>query len=779
MRLQFDLRLVDELRGTLEGPQGQKRPCSVCLSAFVNLPGGRLRGAGRLDIPLVTNHSPVTVEGHLHPFAIFYRIRGSDTRGEPLVLEGQRPLAARGAGRHFSLELGTEDSKARVTGRAPLGRLLRSLRLRVRPGVSVSLRGPAALPRARTLLALIEGIFWDCENREPDPATLLERLGRDVRGWGAYGLVAITLVADLVALLGTGRTLVRLGPSQRQELLGRLLDARGLVRPGLGALLSVPFKLAFAAAPEVHARLEVPYRKDPPAPEPAPRWMQQIFAASTFVADETVECEVVVVGTGAGGAVVAKELAERGHAVALIEAGAFLRREAFTGNPRDMMPRLYRAKGATFSVGNVPIVLPMGRAVGGSTLINSATCFRAPEAVLNAWAAAGLTDFTPEKMAPFYERVEGIIHVQECEERYIGPIGEVIREGCRRLGYSCGPLRHNTIDCDGQGVCTQGCPTDAKQSTNIAYVPKALSSGAQLFTGFEVEEILTDGERAVGVRATGRSDDGRRVRLTCLAHGVVLSCGSLITPTLIQKNRLVRSNPWIGSNLTIHPAAYVGAIFPGRMMKNHCSIPQGYMIDAFHDEGIMFEGATAPFMLLMALMPGLGRDYGAMVDSYHQLGIFGFMIKDTGTGWVRPGVGQVPLVIYNLSRTDRRRLVRAMRILSEVFVAAGAQSLILPTLERPLVRDPQALPAALQRRWQSRDFLLSAYHPVGSARVGLSARDSATSLDHECHRVPGLFVVDASSIPGSLGVNPQLTIMALATRAAERISHRLETRGAL
>ena len=635
---------------------------------------------------------------------------------------------------------------------------------------------PKRLAFRAAALAMADTVFHDSPGRALEPDAVVSQWEALLDGVPG-GTAAFSLLAGFFNLLTVpryGRTFAGLPAAERLAFVNRLLDSRFFIPRMLGVSASLPYKFAYVSSPQAHAAAGILFRKEKVQPEPEPRWMRQINPAGGFTADETIEADVVVVGTGAGGAVAAKELAEKGLAVAIIEAGAFHRREEFTGNPLDMIPMLYHGKGTTATLGNALIPIQIGRAVGGTTLINSATCFRTPEEILNQWVAMGLTDFSPEKMAPYFERVEGILHVEECQSKYVGPIGEVIREGCEKLGYSCGPLRHNTIDCDGQGVCTQGCPKDAKQSTNISYIPRALSAAAQLFTGFEAREIITEGQRAVGIRAVGMGKGGRPITLTCRARAVILSGGAFLTPILIQKNRLARGNRWIGRNLTIHPCVFSIAEFPDRDMQNHATIPQGFMIDEFTKQGLKFEGGTPPFMIFASILPGIGKPYTDLLESFNHLAIFGCMVKDTATGFVRPGPNGWPLIFYNLSRRDTDNLARALSILGNVYFAAGARRVFLPTFDHPLVETTADLEKAVARNWKPRDMLLSAYHALGTARMGLHDRDSAIDTNHQCHQVPGLFVVDGSSIPTGLGVNPQETIMAFATRAAERIAELLE-----
>src|SRR5207247_2186209 len=160
----------------------------------------------------------------------------------------------------------------------------------------------------------------------------------------------------------------------------------------------------------------------------------------------------------------------------------------FNGRSTDMQRLLYRDMGATFALGNAAIFLPVGKSVGGSTTINSGTCYRPPARVLASWRdKLGLADFTPEMMEPYLDKVETTLGVATAEARYLGGVARMIAKGCDALGYKHRPLRRNAPGCDGQGVCCFGCPTDAKSSTNVSYVPLALKAGATLVKGIRAE----------------------------------------------------------------------------------------------------------------------------------------------------------------------------------------------------------------------------------------------------------------------------------------------------
>ncbi len=652
---------------------------------------------------------------------------------------------------------------------------------------------PRTLPMRQTAVRLAEALFPAGEVLEAGGEDTIKRLEQiQISGSGAVRRIFSTALFGIewLCLLTTGKRFSRAAIEERTRWLENpMASASGfkrlLLRPAL--LLLTPFRLvlltllkvSFINTDDAHSRLRTVRRPaglpralvggevswgESYAPEPQEPWERQIVKAESFDADEVMEADAVVVGTGAGGGPVAKELAEKGFAVAIIEAGRLYRRQDDPAGAQEML----------FTLGNTFVLLPVGKAVGGTTFINSGTCFRTPDEILMRWAGQGMPELHPDRMAPYFDEVEKRIKVAEAEAKYVGPVGEVIRRGSEKLGYHSMNLRRNAFECEGKALCTMGCPHGAKQSTNRSYIPLALKSKASLFTGFKVREILTGGERAIGVHAYGRGRDGRTVRLTVFARAVILAAGTLLTPPLIQRNGLVRGNRWVGRNLTFHPATGSAAIVPGVEMRTHECIPQGYCVDEFQEEGIMFEGANIPLTGWAVLQQGVGKRYMDMLERFPNMANFGYMVEDTSKGVVRPGLGERPLITYWMNQKDLANLVRGMATLGRIFLAAGAEAVYCATLNMFTMTSEDDVRRFEARRWRPRDFFLSAYHPLGTARVGPGPRVSAVSMDHECHAVPGLFVVDGSGVPESIGVNPQVTIMAMSTRAAHRIADLLE-----
>jgi choline dehydrogenase-like flavoprotein len=481
--------------------------------------------------------------------------------------------------------------------------------------------------------------------------------------------------------------------------------------------------------------------------------------------DTEVRCQVAVIGSGAGGGVIAAELAERGIDVVIIEAGRWFEHDELGRDPTDVLRKVYEDGGTTLAWGRPSIPIPLGKSVGGSTTINSGTCFRTPDPVLDRWAKNGL-HIDRGHLDACYSKVEERINVQSVPEELLGGSSRVVARGAEAMGLEHGPLSRNIRGCKQSGVCAFGCPRNAKQSTNITYVPWALEAGARLFTGVRATELLRSGGRAAGVH--GRDQNGRR--LTVRADVVVSSCGTITGVPLLRKMGIRSSH--LGRNLTIHPCAKIVAQMP-EVVNGWEDTPQGYGLSGFQGEGLMFEGAFVPPEYTSIAMPFVGRAFTDVMEAYPHLAMFGFMVADQPSGRVFTGPHGRPLIRYMLHKKDQALIRRGLQILAELFFVAGAERIFLPIAG---MEEQQTLSAALEALSGPINPMaleLAAFHPLGTARMSSTRRKGVVDPDLESWEIPGLYVVDGSVVPTAIGVNPQVTIMALATRAAETIAARL------
>jgi choline dehydrogenase-like flavoprotein len=492
-----------------------------------------------------------------------------------------------------------------------------------------------------------------------------------------------------------------------------------------------------------------------------------IVRGADLGADEHVSADVVVVGTGAGGAVVAAELAAAGADVVLLEEGPYRRGAEFTARPLEQIRMLYRGLGMTGAIGNCFLPIPLGRCVGGTTTINSGTCFRALEPALRRWETEfGLAGLAAA-LAPGYERVEKALQVAPVPEGLLGRCDERVRSACERLGWRGSVIPRNAAGCRGTGVCALGCPRDAKQATHVSYVPRALERGARLVTGARVERILVDRPENVawGVLASLVDDAGRPTgrRLRVLAGRVVLAAGALATPGLLLRSG-VRARH-LGRHLHVHPAVRVLARFDERIAAWE-GVPQAWHVHEFEAEGIFLQGQFVPPALHAPNLPGFGSEHKQRMARYAEMGSFGALVSDRSEGRVL-GNGTV---LYWMRRGDVGRMRRAVGLTARLLFAAGAREVYPGVRTHPVLRSPPEAESLLEARVRASDLEMMAFHPMGTARMAADPARGAVGPDGAVFGCRNLHVADASLLPSSCGVNPQLTIMALATRVADALA---------
>ena len=566
------------------------------------------------------------------------------------------------------------------------------------------------------------------------------------------------------------RPLSKLQEKKRLDYLNRFWLKATLPKRLTFRLLTIVLKASYLDDPVIFDGIGLEYRKPVVKKGKQPRWRKQILHGRHMEHNHTMEAEVVVVGTGAGGATVAHELARKGNAVVMVEEGDYFDRTRFSGRPFEMQSMMYMRSGMTTALGNVPIPVPLGRTVGGSTTINSGTCFRTPRRVLRGWREdLGLREYTPANMEPYFQRVETILEVQPADMKVVGKNGEIIARGADRLGYRHGPLLRNAPDCDGQSCCAMGCPSGAKRSTDVSFVPKALQSNANLLCRVRAEEILIKGGRAAGVRARSL-DTGKQV--TVRAPVVVLSAGAFGTPLMLMKQKLCNSSGQLGRNLSLHPAVAALAMMDEEVNPEK-SIPQGYMVDEFQEEGLLFEGVAFPLDALSLIIGFIGRKSQEIIQNYKRLASFGVMVCDTSRGRVVPGLSGEPFAFYRMNRQDFSQILRGIGILVKIYLAADAREVFVNVHRWKPMRTLADLEDNLRLKNRPSDVDMSAFHPLGSCHMSGFRGRSVCDPNGETYDVRNLFIADGSLIPPSLGVNPQITISAVAARVGDYIHDRI------
>lgn len=495
--------------------------------------------------------------------------------------------------------------------------------------------------------------------------------------------------------------------------------------------------------------------------------------------DLDLHCDVVVVGSGAGGAVVATELALAGQDVIVVEEGPQISAEEHGAmRQTESLRHVWREAGMTASIGvfGAPTVnVTMGRVLGGSSMLTGGVCFRTPEPVLDAWAKhiaehTGDTQGLDSKgLEPCFEHVERAIHVEEVPLEMRSKSTALFAEGAALRGHPVTPTRRNTRGCNGCGRCNFGCPHLAKLSVDLAYLPRAVQAGARLYSDVMIDEVSIAHGRAVGV--VGRTLDGEartRRKVKIRSKRVVVACGGMHTPVLLQASGLGGIGSQVGRGLTLHPGCRVFARFADPVRGWRGALQSAYS-DKLWNEGVLMMSLFVPPSVIAAQLPGVGPAHTRLASQVDHIAMFGVMVHDEGGGVVqRNPFGREPFSFYRWSPHDRRALMLGLREVGETFFAAGAKEIFLPFLGMAGL-DADAFRRVAFEGVPASRIECASQHPLGSCRMGPSAADSAVDPWGQSWDVRELYVADGSILPSSLGVNPQVSIMAMATRIAWRL----------
>ncbi|MBX3185415.1 MAG: GMC family oxidoreductase [Labilithrix sp.] len=488
----------------------------------------------------------------------------------------------------------------------------------------------------------------------------------------------------------------------------------------------------------------------------------------------SAKVDVVVVGSGAGGAVVARELARDGRSVLVLEEGGHYSPSEYGAmTPSNTFRRMARESGMSIAmgVGDTPLIsLLAGKCVGGSSVLTGAVCFRIPDEVLHVWSdELSLSRMTPEGVDPYFTEVEKICHVETVPTHMRSRATELFVEGAARLDIPMKSMRRNTHGCKGAARCNFGCPNGAKMSVDVSFLPDAVRHGATIVSDALVERVEVTGGRARGVR--GRFLDGVTgepgVRFEVRAKVVIVACGSMHTPILLRRSGL--DSPHIGRHLTLHPAVRIGALFDERVDGWDGALQSVYT-DHFLGEGIWLNGVYSAVNVLAAAFPGVGHEHRRLVKNIPNLAFFGGMVHDDGGGQVRRWFSREPLVLYRMIRRDKERLFKTIQILSKIAFAAGAREVLVPIFGMSTVKNQKELDFLSDYALHASRVECMAFHPLGSAKMSTRPEAGVVKPSGETWAVENLFVIDGSILPTSIGVNSQLPIMGISMMLARALA---------
>jgi choline dehydrogenase-like flavoprotein len=561
----------------------------------------------------------------------------------------------------------------------------------------------------------------------------------------------------------------RLGPVAQEDFLHRLERSRLSLHHDLLLMAKLFSTLGYAVAPQVQERIGFEIRcarADGTVPEPAGS------LGDTEPHGEGEECDVVIVGSGAGGAVAADMLAAAGLDVLVLEAGGHYNRDNYPSDHLDAISELYRDAGLTIADGRPPIPVPVAKVVGGTTVINSGTCFRAPEPVLEDWRNRFGVAWAHDLEADFAE-AEETLHVTQLDPERMGRNGQLAMEGAAAIGASGAPIFRNAGSCVQCSSCPFGCEIDAKRGMHVSYLPRAVAAGARIRSGVDVHRVVTENGRAVGVEAAvdpgmrgQRRPRGRQPFTVGARRAVIVAGGALGTPELLQRSGL--GGRQVGRNLHIHPACWVGARYEEEV-RGWDGVMQSFYLDEWEPERVLLEATFTPLAFGGAWLLGAGRAHQRAMLDFGHVGSIGVHLCDQSSGRVGLGAEGSLRASYRLTSDDARRLAFGIARAAEVHFAAGAVE-VYPNIARVGVLKPGDLAQFEATAFKPAELRLEAFHPMGTARMAADPGEGACGIDGAVHGTRDLYVADASLFPTSVGVNPMMTVIAFAKQVARGVA---------
>jgi len=599
--------------------------------------------------------------------------------------------------------------------------------------------------------------------------------------------------SPFINLLLTGRPtrFTRLRPPEREAYLQSWAASRLAVkRQGFHAVKRLAASLYFSrpTSGSSHPLWERIHYEPPSSPAGVP---DPLAGLGPIVPESDVEenADVCVVGSGAGGSVVAARAAAAGYRVVVLETGSWFPGLGYPRGEREAHDRLFLGRGILTTTDHAVGILA-GAAVGGATVINWMTCLPPRPEARAEWARDGGMDGVD---GPAFERAFSAISTRlnvSTLESEVNASNEVLRRGSLALGYRQGTdwevIPRNAVGCRSRcGFCTFGCPYAARQSSLTTFLRDALAQGARLYASTAADTVEVVQGRAAGVRARYRSD-GRTRSVHVRARAVVVAAGALETPALLLRSGV--RHPGVGVGFRIDPTTALAGEFP-QPVRTWDGPHQTIGVYRFQTSD---EGAHGPWIEVAPAHPGLAAtalpwsgaaEFRHLMERIEHVATPIVLVRDVGEGRVTIDADGRARPQYTLTSRDRRNLVRGVVETGRILRAAGATRIL--SLHTPSIEVGDGLRTvseadldAFIHRVRSagireNSVALFSAHPMGSARAGTDPRRSAARPTGEVHGVDGLWIGDSSLLPSAPGANPMMSIMALAWRTSDHLLARL------
>lgn len=502
--------------------------------------------------------------------------------------------------------------------------------------------------------------------------------------------------------------------------------------------------------------------------------------------DVVENADVCVIGSGAAGAVLVKELAESGRSVVLLERGGYYEGKDMNQRDADMVPLLWKNGGFSFD-DNLRILIAQGSCLGGSTIINDAVCFDPPDRVKAEWRSLGV-DFTDKEWSAHVERVNRILSVTEVSDAEMNRNNRMLKVGAEKIGLrDHRKNRRNCVNCMQCGFCHLGCHYETKQNVLVTYLHEALGrpdSQVRIYCNCYASRIAHEDGIARGVEGEFRDAEGRPVyRIHVNAKVVVLSAGAIASTKLLLQNGIAQQTA--GRGLCLHPAPFVLGDFDYEIKGNQ-GVPMAYTVHDFgvtrktdeirdqhnfRDGEFLLESVFLPLLQFSLSIPAGVAEQRDLLQRFNHYTMAGVLVRDGNNGRVAlTPTGRASLT-YELKERERRIIAKGVEVLGRMWFALGASRIVTSHRNQLVVEREEDIPKLVDAVLSDPAHLvLGSAHPQSGNRIGRGPEDSVVDSNCRVHGFRNLFVCDASVFPTAIGVNPQITVMSVASIVASRIA---------
>ncbi len=566
---------------------------------------------------------------------------------------------------------------------------------------------------------------------------------------------------------------LKLNKSQRETLFQSWSQSRfPLLRKGYQALKKLCSFIAFSQTDELGNSFSKSITQYSGAPKPE----SEISSKQPFhflKLGTNIRCEVLIIGSGAGGGVAASRFAKAGKEVIIVEKGPWIPESSMSNLEAEMVSQLYEERGALSSSDGAMTVFA-GSCLGGGTTINWQACIKTPDFVLEEWAEeSGIEDF----VKPIFQK-----HLQSVWDRVGAGSERIIHNrnnqhlisGSKALGQKVNEIAKNSSHCNHDnayrcGWCGFGCKQGSKQSSLKTFIQDASDHGARILDRTSIERLIFNGNTIQGAFGIHTDVDGKQIQVRIEAEQVIVSAGSIHSPALLLRSGI--RHPQLGKNLYLHPVVPVSAIY-----NETIEAWTGAMMTSTNDQYIRLNGrygykieTPPPHPGLLALgMPWKdATSFQKRMSQIQNLGVFIVLSRDQFGGEIKLSRDGRPIIHYNLHPSDQSTLMHGMMNAARIHAAAGAIEIALPHsiptyIPTEIIKDENKFNEIVQHlRWKKGDFTLFSAHQMGTCRMGNSYVHDVVNPEGKVWGINGLYVIDASVFPRCSGVNPMISILAL------------------